>query len=92
VRRAWPYCEDDPAKAAENLRKHGVSFQEATTLFGDPFEVTIPDPDHSEGEARFLSLGLSTANRILVVGYTERDRYDSDLSRAGCGPQRAQGI
>jgi uncharacterized protein len=47
--------------------------EEATTVFGDPLEVTIPDPDHSEGEARFLSLGLSAGNRILVVAYTERE-------------------
>ena len=64
--------EWDPNKAEENLKKHGVGFPEATTVFADPFELTIPDPDHSEGEARFLSLGMSTANRLLVVAYTER--------------------
>lgn len=64
--------EWDANKAAENLKKHGVGFEEATTIFGDPFEVAIPDPDHSEGEARFLSMGLSAGNRILVVAYTER--------------------
>lgn len=64
--------EWDPKKAAENVKKHGVGFEEAATVFGDPLEVTIADPDHSEGEARFLSLGLSTGNRILVVAYTER--------------------
>jgi len=51
--------EWDPDKAAENAAKHGVHFVEASTIFGDPLEVTIPDPDHSVGEARFLSLGLS---------------------------------
>jgi hypothetical protein len=65
--------EWDPKKATENLKKHGVDFLEACTIFGDPLEVTIPDPDHSEGEARFLSLGLSGAARILVVAYTERE-------------------
>ncbi|MPY89348.1 MAG: BrnT family toxin [Luteitalea sp.] len=50
-----------------------VGFPEAMSVFGDPFEVTIPDPDHSEGEARFLSLGLSEAGRLLVVAYTERE-------------------
>ena len=65
--------EWDPNKAAENLKKHRVAFPEATTVFADLLEVTIPDPDHSEGEARFLSLGMSTANRLLVVGYTERE-------------------
>jgi uncharacterized protein len=57
----------------ENLQKHGVKFPEASTIFGDPFEVTISDPDHSEGETRFLSLGQSTETRILVVAYTERE-------------------
>ena len=64
--------EWDPAKAAANLEKHGVSFPEATTVFGDPFELTIPDPDHSVQEQRFLSLGLSAENRVLLVAYTER--------------------
>lgn len=65
--------EWDPDKATENLAKHGVDFAEASTVFGDPLEVTIPDPDHSEGEARFLSLGLSSGQRLLVVAYTERE-------------------
>lgn len=65
--------EWDPEKAEENLRRHGVPFTEAMTVFGDPLEVTIPDPDHSEGEFRFLSLGRSEADRLLVVSYTERD-------------------
>ena len=47
--------EWDPAKDAGNLAKHGVSFSEASTIFGDPLEVTIPDPEHSEDETRFLS-------------------------------------
>jgi uncharacterized DUF497 family protein len=57
----------------ENLKKHGVDFVDASTIFGDPLEVTIPDPAHSEGEARFLSLGLSATARVLVVAYTERE-------------------
>jgi uncharacterized protein len=65
--------EWDPNKAAENLKMHRVAFPEATTVFADLLEVTIPDPDHSEREARFLSLGMSTANRLLVVGYTGRE-------------------
>jgi uncharacterized DUF497 family protein len=65
--------EWDPNKAAENLKKHRVAFPEATTVFADLLEVTISDPDHSESETRFLSLGMSTANRLLVVGYTERE-------------------
>ena len=65
--------EWDADKAAANLKKHGVGFPEATTVFGDPLEMTIPDSDHSEGEARFLSLGLSSEKRLLVVAYTERE-------------------
>ncbi len=49
--------EWDLAKAADNAKKHGVEFTEAMTVFGDPFEVTIPDPDHSVGEQRFVSMG-----------------------------------
>ena len=64
--------EWDPEKAADNLKKHGVGFPEAMTVFADPLEVTIPDTDHSEGEARFLSLGWSDAKRLVVVAYTER--------------------
>jgi hypothetical protein len=65
--------EWDAVKAQSNLEKHGVSFAEAPTVFGDPLEVTIQDPDHSEGEARFLSLGQSERNRLLVAAYTERE-------------------
>ena len=65
--------EWDPGKAAANLKKHGVGFLEASTVFADPLEVTIPDPEHSEGEARFLSVGLSADARLLVVAYTERE-------------------
>lgn len=64
--------EWDELKAAANLRKHGVSFAEAATLFGDPLEMTISDPDHSQGEFRFLSIGRSGTGRMLVVAYTER--------------------
>lgn len=65
--------EWDAVKAQSNVEKHGVSFLEAMTVFGDPLEVTIPDPDHSENEARFLSLGQSDRRRLLVVSYTERE-------------------
>ncbi len=74
--------EWDPEKAEENLRNHGVAFTEAQTVFGDPLEVTIPDPDHSDGEFRFLSLGRSEADRLLVVSYTERGS-NSDHQRTG---------
>ena len=72
-RRAMDF-EWDPAKAESNERKHGVSFAEATTIFGDALELTISDPEHSEGEYRYLSLGRSVEGRLLVVSYTEREQ------------------
>ncbi|MCL4848504.1 MAG: BrnT family toxin [Acidobacteria bacterium] len=65
--------EWDSEKAVANLEKHGVDFVEASSVFGDPLEVTIPDPDRSAGEARFLSVGRSLRARVLVVAYTERE-------------------
>ncbi len=65
--------EWDPNKAATNFSKHGITFSEAATVFGDPLEVTIADPDHSVEEFRFLSVGRSEAGRLLVVAYTERN-------------------
>lgn len=64
--------EWDADKATLNLSKHGVSFGEAMTVFGDPLEAMIPDPVHSGAELRFVSIGLSEAGRVLVVAYTER--------------------
>lgn len=61
----------DPTKAAENLKKHGVDFREAATVFDDPLSTTFPDADHSEGERRFLLVGMSAHSRILVVSHTE---------------------
>jgi hypothetical protein len=63
--------EWDRRKAASNLQKHGVSFEEAATAFGDPLSVTIHDPDHSEEEERFVILGRSETGRFLVVVHTE---------------------
>jgi hypothetical protein len=64
--------EWDIAKAERNESKHGVSFEEASTVFGDPLELTIDDPDHSVEEDRLVSIGRSAAGRLLVVAYTER--------------------
>ena len=64
--------EWDPKKAASNLKDHGVSFDEATTVFGDTFAMNMPDPDHSAEEQRFLVLGMSGASRLVVVSYAER--------------------
>ena len=63
--------EWDPAKAAENLAKHGVSFEEAATVFRDTLSATGTDPDHSVGEERFIIFGVSTSGRLLVVAHTE---------------------
>ncbi|MDI6782082.1 MAG: BrnT family toxin [bacterium] len=64
--------EWDEKKAEANLKKHGVSFDEATTVFIDPFSITIPDPDHSVDEQRYIDIGSSESGRVLVVVYTER--------------------
>jgi uncharacterized protein len=61
----------DPRKAAANLRKHGVSFEEAATAFGDPRSLSIPDPAHSYGEERFILIGRSERSRLLVVVHLE---------------------
>ena len=65
--------EWDEKKADQNIKKHGVSFEEAATVFGDPFSITIYDPLHSKEEDRFVILGMSNKNRILVVVHTERN-------------------
>ena len=64
--------EWDPTKAARNLTKHGVSFDEASSVFGDPLAITIGDPDHSIDEGRFLTTGLSGEQRLLVVSHVYR--------------------
>ncbi len=64
--------EWDRLKAEQNLRKHGVSFEEAQAVFADPLSVTVDDPDHSEYEDRLLILGQSAGGKLLVVSFTER--------------------
>ena len=64
--------EWDPDKATSNLKKHHVSFEEAKTVFGDPNEMTMFDEDHSDEEDRYLSLGMSSLGRVIVISYTER--------------------
>jgi uncharacterized DUF497 family protein len=65
--------EWDGRKAKANVAKHGVSFEEAATVFADPLSLTIPDPDHSQVEERFIILGKSQTGKLLVVVHTERD-------------------
>ena len=64
--------EWDREKAIRNLTKHGVSFDEAVTVFYDPLSATFDDPDHSGGERRFVTIGFSAQGRLMVVCYTER--------------------
>lgn len=66
------HFEWDPAKARKNLQKHGVSFEEASSVFYDQLAVTGADPDHSEGEERLITFGISSQGRLLVVAHTER--------------------
>ena len=67
----------DENKAARNLIKHDISFEEATTVFGDPLSDTYPDPDHSDEEQRFIIRGMSERGKILVVSHTD----DGELVR-----------
>ena len=64
--------EWDDAKAATNLRKHGVSFPEAATAFADPLAAIFPDPDHSDDEIREIFVGHSEKGCLLIVSFTER--------------------
>lgn len=64
--------EWDSRKDAQNRRKHGVSFHEAATVFGDPLALSYPDPDHSVTEKRFLTVGKSTAQHLLIVAHADR--------------------
>jgi len=64
--------EWDPAKAESNLRKHGVSFEEAATVLEDRLSITVDDPDHSTDEQRFLLLGRAATGRLLIVAIAER--------------------
>jgi len=65
--------EWDPGKARRNRRKHRVSFQEAATVFGDPLAVSYADPDHSASEQRFITVGTSSAGRVLMVAHLDRN-------------------
>ena len=65
--------EWDSKKDEENRTKHGVSFEEASTVFSDPLAATIPDPDHSQTEMRFVTMGLASTGRLVVVSHTEEE-------------------
>lgn len=78
----------DPRKATGNLRRHGISFDEAATAFADPLSITVPDPDHSADEGRFLLIGLSLRHRLLVVIHAERNASDIRLISARLASRR----
>ena len=83
--------EWDPAKAAANLKKHGVSFEEAASIFLDALALTFWDPDHSEEEERDITIGRSAEQRILFVAHTAReDRIRIISARQATSQERRQ--
>ena len=72
--------EWDPEKAKRNLRKHGVSFEEAATVFLDPLAMTYPDPDHSNEEDREVTIGYSASQRLLFVSHIQRSNRTRIIS------------
>jgi hypothetical protein len=65
--------EWDRNKAASNLKKHGISFPEAATVFGDPLSITFPDPEHSIDESRYITIGLSINRKIIILAHADRE-------------------
>jgi len=83
--------EWDKKKADQNIRKHGISLEEAATVFGDPFSITIYDPLHSQDEDSSVILGTSNKNRVLVVIHTDRqDRIRIISARKATKKERKQ--
>jgi uncharacterized protein len=82
--------EWDSRKALLNKRKHGVTFEQASTIFGDPLSITIPDPAHSIGEDRFITIGTSANNKLIVVVHTDHDEIIRIISdrKATAGERR----
>jgi uncharacterized protein len=72
--------EWDPKKAAANVRKHNVAFQEAASVFGDPLALTFGDPDHSKNEDRYITFGLSLQKRLIVVSHVDRKKRTRIIS------------
>lgn len=66
--------EWDLEKEKKNIRKHGISFHEGASVFGDPLSWTFPDPDHSVGESRHLTFGTSAQGKMLIVSHTDRGK------------------
>lgn len=65
--------EWDTSKAAKNLRKHGVTFDEAATVFDDPMFITVMDDEHSTDEERYITIGVSSQRRLLIAAHTDRN-------------------
>jgi uncharacterized protein len=86
------YFEWDDEKAVKNLEKHGISFEEASTAFGDPRSLTIDDPDHSTDEQRYVLLGRALTGRLLVVVHVERDEERIRLITARRANRREQRV
>ena len=68
-----PDFEWNPLKSERNVQKHGVTFVEASSVFDDPVFITLLDDEHSDDEERFITIGLSTSNRLIMVAHTERE-------------------
>ena len=77
----------DPAKAAANISKHGVSFEDASGVFRNPLAKVLPDPTHSEQEQRSLILGHSAGGRLLMVVFTETDERIRIISARDASPR-----
>ena len=86
---AWEF-EWNLKKADENLKKHHVSFQEASTVFGDLLSRTISDHEHSHGESRYITMGLSSAGKLLVVIHTDRGDRIRIISARKAFPKEAR--
>ena len=68
-----PDFEWDPQKAEKNVQKHGVTFAEASSVFNDPMFITLLDDEHSDEEERFITIGLSNKNRLVMIAHAERE-------------------
>ncbi len=82
--------EWDDTKTQQNLIKHGISFEEASTVFEDLNGITLEDPEHSFQEVRYIVIGKSDRNRLLLVSYTERSTRFRIISARPCTPREAR--
>ncbi len=84
--------EWDSEKAMANLRKHRISFEEASSVFGDPLAITFHDPDHSVGEVRSLTFGVSRSGTLLVVSRTQRGKRVRLIQCSSGDPSRKDNL